>query len=68
MRTASTHATQARLEMLNQIKTTIHPNMFRNLIEQFNLTVSPGQAGLLTTSEDNDQQATDAEDVFSEVN
>ena len=62
VRAASTHATCTRLEELNQLETSVHPSLFKTLIGQFSLTVSPGQAALLASSDDEDSQATDAED------
>ena len=54
IRTASTQTTKSGLEALNQLDTATKPSMFKDIIEQLNLTVSPGQTMLMSGSEDED--------------
>ena len=56
VRAASTHATQAGLEALNQLETAVGPGTFKTLVECFNLTISPGQAALLTATDDDEEE------------
>ena len=44
---AATNATRTRLEALKQLKRSVHPILFKTLIGQFSLTVSPVQAAIL---------------------
>ena len=62
---ASTHATRAGLEALNQLETAVHPGAFKTLIGQFNLTVNLGQAALaalLSASDEEDSEDSEADD------
>ena len=47
VRTASAAATRADLEALNQLDTAVRPDLFKNLVHTFPLTVTPGQMALL---------------------